>query len=130
LNAAFDESGIWRSRQALSLAAPHHVVAFAIKASRAIEAMKDVLINDGDTEGSAYDLARRQLWEINAELREAMRQDLGIPGPPDPELLAIRQRRDAAADASPHSSEVLQRPQLEPAQPVYEPTQTGANDPA
>jgi hypothetical protein len=131
MNAAVDESGIWRSRQALSLAAPHDLVDHAITASRAVDALKDLLITHPDTRSAAFFHVRQQLWDANAELREAMRQDLGIPGPPDPELVANRQRRDATQrGATPYSSQVQQPSQSTPSPRVHEPIQTSTNDPS
>jgi hypothetical protein len=92
MHAAVNESGVWRSRQALSLAAPSGLIQLAIVAAEAIETVRDVLITNPNTNDSACIDARGRLWAANAELREAMRQDLGVMGPVDPELISIRQR--------------------------------------
>lgn len=92
LNTALDDSGIWRSRQALSLVAPHDVIQLAITAAKAVESVRDALMSGADTANPVYIMARDELWTANAELRSAMREDLGVPGVPDPEVLAIRLR--------------------------------------
>jgi hypothetical protein len=85
-----EESGIWRVRQRLSLCAPAHVIGLAMTACEAMVGIQDALKADPDPGGEPYLRARAALWAANAELREAMRGDLGVLGPPDPEAAALR----------------------------------------
>ncbi|MFE9092927.1 hypothetical protein [Streptomyces sp. NPDC007264] len=86
LHQALDGSGIWRLRQSLSLTASAEIIQLAVKACDALTRMRDGLIEDPDVRGDAYFLVRADLWRENAHLREAMRRDLGMDGPPDPEV--------------------------------------------
>ena len=90
LHAALDSSGIWRIRQTLALVAPPEIITLAIEAGRAIQTVRDALIADFDIEGEQYKRERAALWLVNADLRHAMREDLGVAGPPDPEIGAVR----------------------------------------
>ncbi|MGI8334387.1 hypothetical protein ACRYCC_30930 [Actinomadura scrupuli] len=90
LYTAIDESGIWRMRQCLSLCAPAEIIELAVAAADALVVMQDALVATFDTTSDAYVHARTDLWAANAELREAMRKDLGGSGPPDPELSRYR----------------------------------------
>lgn len=86
LHQALDGSGIWRLRQSLSLTASAEIIQLAVKACDALVRMRDGLIEDPDIRGDAYFRVRADLWRENAHLREAMRKDLGMDGPPDPEV--------------------------------------------
>lgn len=93
LRTALEESGIWRMRQSLSLCASREIIELAVAASDALVAVQDVLISNLDANSDPYLRARADLWVVNAELREAMRKDLGVSGPPDPELGRYRYPR-------------------------------------
>ncbi|QFZ75194.1 hypothetical protein GFH48_19685 [Streptomyces fagopyri] len=86
LHQALDGSGVWRFRQSLSLTASAEIIQLAVKACDALTRMRDGLIEDPDVRGDAYFRIRADLWRENARLREAMRKDLGMDGPPDPEV--------------------------------------------
>jgi hypothetical protein len=86
LAAGILESGIWRMRQSLSLCAPSPIIELAITACDAMVSIQDALIVNPDHKGAPYLRARAGLWAANANLREAMRKDLGVPGPSDPEV--------------------------------------------
>ncbi|WP_371670153.1 hypothetical protein OG985_22470 [Streptomyces sp. NBC_00289] len=86
LHQALDGSGIWRLRQSLSLTASAEIIQLAVRACDALTAMRDRLVEDPDIRADAYLLCRADLWRENAQLREAMRKDLGMGGPPDPEV--------------------------------------------
>jgi len=86
LYIALDDAGVWRLRQSLSLAATREINLLAMAALRALEGVRDALIADPDTSGGDYLRARATLWTANAEIRDAMRRDLGERGEPDPEL--------------------------------------------
>lgn len=86
LHEALDGSGIWRLRQSLSLTASAEIIRLAVRACAALTRMRDGLIEDPDVRGDAYFRVRADLWRENAHLREAMRRDLGMDGPPDPEV--------------------------------------------
>jgi len=86
LHEALDGSGIWRFRQSLSLTAPAEIIKLAVDTCSALTKMKDVLVERQDVTNDAYLRARADLWRINADLREAMRRDLGMNGPPDPDV--------------------------------------------
>lgn len=58
----------------------------AVRACDELPCMRDGLIEDPDIRGDAYFRVRADLWRENAHLREAMRKDLGMGGPPDPEV--------------------------------------------
>jgi hypothetical protein len=91
LHEALDGSGIWRVRQSLSLTAPAEIIELAVDTCSALVAMRDVLIASLDVTSDTYMRARDDLWRANAELREAMRRDLGMDGPPDPEVEQYRE---------------------------------------
>ncbi|MFJ8005665.1 hypothetical protein [Streptomyces fagopyri] len=86
LHQALDGSGVWRLRQSLSLTASAEIIQLAVNACGALTRMRDGLIEDPDVRGDAYFRIRADLWRENARLREAMRKDLGMDGPPDPEV--------------------------------------------
>lgn len=86
LHQALDGSGIWRLRQSLSLTASAEIIQLAVKACDALTRMRDGLIENPDVRSDAYFRVRADLWRDNAQLREAMRKDLGMEGPPDPEV--------------------------------------------
>ncbi|MEV7137026.1 MULTISPECIES: hypothetical protein [Streptomyces] len=86
LHQALDGSGIWRLRQSLSLTASAEIIQLAVRACDALTQMRDDLIADPNVRSDTYFLARDDLWRENAHLREAMRKDLGMEGPPDPEV--------------------------------------------
>ncbi|MFJ9251102.1 hypothetical protein [Streptomyces sp. NPDC101776] len=90
MHEALDGSLIWQHRQSLSLTAPSNVIHLAIKAGKTLEGIRDALIADPNVESEPYLRARAELWLVNAELRESMRIDLEMEGPPDPELGAYR----------------------------------------
>ncbi|MET9831856.1 hypothetical protein ABZ078_21735 [Streptomyces sp. NPDC006385] len=86
LHQALDNSGIWRLRQSLSLTASAEIIQLAVRACDALTRMRDGLIEEPDVRGDSYARVRADLWRENAHLREAMRRDLGMDGPPDPEV--------------------------------------------
>ena len=86
LHKALDDAGVWRLRQTLFLIAPQPVISLTIEAGLAIDGVRDALISEFSVDGDLYLRARADLWKVNAELRFAMREDLGVAGPPDPEL--------------------------------------------
>jgi hypothetical protein len=86
LHQALDGSGIWRLRQSLSLTAPAEIIQMAVSTCDALTTMRDVLIDIPDVRNDAYLRSRAELWRTNANLRETMRRDLGMDGPPDPEV--------------------------------------------
>jgi len=86
LHQALDGSGIWRLRQTLSLTTSAEIIRLAVGACNELTRMRDVLIEDPDVRGDAYFRVRADLWRENAHLREAMRKDLGMGGPPDPDV--------------------------------------------
>ncbi|MDQ0951314.1 hypothetical protein QFZ24_005237 [Streptomyces phaeochromogenes] len=86
LHQALDGSGIWRLRQSLSLTASAEIIQLAVRTCDALTQMRDELIADPNVRSDTYFLARADLWRENAHLREAMRKDLGMDGPPDPEV--------------------------------------------
>ncbi|MFJ1955339.1 hypothetical protein ACIOGT_10225 [Streptomyces microflavus] len=86
IHEAIDSSQLWQQRQALSLTAPSHIVALASEVTRALEAIRNLLIEAPSITGDRFLHLRAVYWLKNAELREAMRLDLGMSGPPDPEV--------------------------------------------
>jgi hypothetical protein len=86
LHQALDGSGIWRLRQSPSLTASAEIIELAVRACDALTRMRDGLVEHPDVRGDAYFRVRADLWRENARLREAMRKDLGMDGPPDPEV--------------------------------------------
>ncbi|MER5947826.1 hypothetical protein ABT127_17370 [Streptomyces sp. NPDC001904] len=86
LHQALDSAGIWRLRQNLSLTASAEIIMLAEKTCDALATMRDRLIEEPDIRSDAYRVCRADLWRENAHLREAMRKDLGMDGPPDPEV--------------------------------------------
>ncbi|MET9898351.1 hypothetical protein [Streptomyces sp. NPDC006446] len=86
LHQALDGSGIWRLRQTLSLTTSAEIIQLAVMACEALTRMRDLLVEDPDLKGDAYFRVRADLWRENAHLREAMRKDLGMDGPPDPDV--------------------------------------------
>ncbi|WP_406373387.1 hypothetical protein OG788_24330 [Streptomyces sp. NBC_00647] len=62
------------------------IIHLAVRACDELPCMRDGLIEDPDIRGDAYFRVRADLWRENAHLREAMRKDLGMGGPPDPEV--------------------------------------------
>jgi hypothetical protein len=86
LHRSLDASGVWIGRQTLSLTAPTEIITLAISAAMALEQVRDVLIADPNVQAEAYLQARADLWRVNADLREAMRQDLRLDLPTDPEV--------------------------------------------
>ena len=86
LHLALDSSGVWRLRQSLSLTASAEIIRLAVSACEALTRMRDGLIEDPDVSSDLYLRVRADLWSENAHLREAMRRDLGMDGPPDPEV--------------------------------------------
>jgi len=91
LHEALDGSGLWRFRQSLSLTAPADIIELAVDTCDALGAVRDTLIAAPDIRSDAYLRAREDLWRTNSELREAMRKDLGMAGPPDPEAARYRE---------------------------------------
>ncbi|WP_086848265.1 hypothetical protein [Amycolatopsis kentuckyensis] len=91
LHEAFDGSGLWRFRQSLSLTAPADIIKLAVDTCDALAAVRDTLVATPDIRSDAYVRAREDLWRTNAELRESMRKDLGMDGPPDPEVARYRE---------------------------------------
>jgi hypothetical protein len=86
LHRALDGSGVWRLRQSLSLTASAEIIQLAVSACEALTRLRDGLIEDPDVSSDPYLRVRADLWRENAHLREAMRRDLGMDGPPDPEV--------------------------------------------
>ncbi|MFD8047679.1 hypothetical protein ACFV5E_30135 [Streptomyces chartreusis] len=86
LHQALDGAGIWRLRQSLSLTASAEIIQLAEAACDALAAMRDRLIEEPTIRGDSYRVCRAELWRENAHLREAMRRDLGMSGPEDPEV--------------------------------------------
>ena len=86
LHEAVHGSQIWQRRQSLALTAPQNVLVQAVQATSCLELLRDILIIQPDIESDAYTVARNALWSANATLREVMRQDLGMTGPPDPDV--------------------------------------------
>lgn len=86
IHRAIDGSQLWQYRQALSLTAPSRIVALAAEVTQALEAIRDLLIRDPSITGDRFLHLRAMYWLKNADLREAMRSDLGMSGPPDPEV--------------------------------------------
>lgn len=86
LHRALDGAGIWRLRQSLSLTASAEIIRLAEAACDALTALRDRLIEEPTIRGDSYVLCRADLWRENAHLREAMRRDLGMEGPEDPEV--------------------------------------------
>lgn len=86
LHRALDGAGIWRLRQSLSLTATAEIIQLAETACDALAAMRDRLIEEPTVRGDLYKVCRAELWRDNALLREAMRRDLGMNGPTDPEV--------------------------------------------
>ena len=105
---ALDGSGIWRQRQEISLTAPHHVLQRAVATADELQNVRDVLIAEFDTNSDQYLRARADLWVSNAELREAMRRDLGVAGQPDPELGQYRYVPQAPPPDPPPTQELPQ----------------------
>ncbi|MGW2283628.1 hypothetical protein [Streptomyces phaeochromogenes] len=86
IHEAIDSSQLWQQRQALSLTAPSHIVVLASEVTRALEAIRDQLIEVPSITEDRFLHLRAVYWLKNADLREAMRLDLGMSGPPDPEV--------------------------------------------
>ncbi|MFZ3471938.1 hypothetical protein ACODT3_16745 [Streptomyces sp. 4.24] len=86
LHQALDGAGIWRLRQSLSLTASAEIIHLAEAACDALAVMRDGLIAEPHLRGASYPICRAELWRENAHLREAMRRDLGMDGPADPEV--------------------------------------------
>lgn len=86
IHQAIDSSQLWQHRQALSLTAPSHIVALAAEVTQALEAIRELLIENPSITGDRFRHLRAVYWLKNADLREAMRSDLGMSGPPDPEV--------------------------------------------
>lgn len=86
IHQAIDSSQLWQQRQALSLTAPRHIVALAAEVTQALEAIRDLLIEDPCITGDRFLHLRAMYWLKNADLREAMRSDLCMSGLPDPEV--------------------------------------------
>lgn len=86
LHQALDNSGIWRMRQSLSLTASAEIIQLAQQTTDALVAVRDRLVEEPDIGSNAYLVCRAELWQDNAHLREAMRRDLGMDGPTDPEV--------------------------------------------
>ncbi|WP_405017882.1 hypothetical protein OHV05_13635 [Kitasatospora sp. NBC_00070] len=93
LHQALDGSGIWTCRQTLSLTAPTEIISLGIDAAKALEQVRDTLITEPDVRSEPYLRARADLWKVNADLREAMRKDLRLDLPPDPEVGLHRHQR-------------------------------------
>jgi len=93
LHQALDSSGVWTCRQTLSLTAPTEIISLGIAAAIALEQVRDALIAEPDVQSEPYLRARADLWRVNADLREAMRKDLKLDLPPDPEVGVYRYRR-------------------------------------
>ena len=101
LHQALDCAGIWRLRQSLSLTASADIIHLAESACDALTSMRDRLIEEPNIRGDSYRACRAELWRDNAQLREAMRRDLGMDGPADPE---VGQYRLSDARTSPAGS--------------------------
>lgn len=86
IHQAIDGSRLWQARQALSLTAPSHIVALAAEVTRALEAIRDLLIEAPSITGDCFLHLRAIYWLKSADLRQAMRSDLGMSGLPDPEV--------------------------------------------
>lgn len=86
LHQALDNAGVWRMRQSLSLTATNEIIRLAESACDALVAMRNQLLEEPNVRGDSYRVHRAELWRENANLREAMRRDLGMNGHADPEV--------------------------------------------